>query len=70
MQWLWTWGGVCFGYRDGADLWTHDGRHVGRFASGEVYAPDGSYLGELVQDDRLIPARGGSDSGVSGGALP
>jgi len=31
MQWLWTWGGASFGYKDGDDLWTHDGRHVGRF---------------------------------------
>jgi hypothetical protein len=47
MQWLWTWGGTCFGYREGDDLWTHDGRHVGRFYGEEVFAPNGSYLGEL-----------------------
>ena len=45
MDWLWTWGGRCFGYRDGDDLWTYDGRHVGRFHDDEVYAPDGQYLG-------------------------
>jgi len=28
---LWTWGGSDFGYRDGDELWTYDGRHVGRF---------------------------------------
>jgi hypothetical protein len=39
MQWLWTWGGVSFGYREGDNLWTHDGRHVGRFHGIEVYAP-------------------------------
>ncbi len=26
MEWLWTWGGTSFGYRDGDNLWTHDGR--------------------------------------------
>ncbi|NSW84553.1 MAG: hypothetical protein HPY90_15220 [Syntrophothermus sp.] len=52
-QWLWTWGGRCFGYRDGDDLWTYDGKHVGRFIGDEVYAPDGSYLGE-IKDGRLI----------------
>ncbi|HLH51034.1 MAG TPA: hypothetical protein VKV96_16970 [Roseiarcus sp.] len=31
MKWLWTWGGTSFGYRDGDDLWTHDGRDVAGF---------------------------------------
>lgn len=54
MTWLWTWGGICFGYRDGDILRTHDGRHVGQFQNDEVYAPDGQYLGEIISDDRLI----------------
>jgi hypothetical protein len=54
MQWLWTWGGTSFGYRDGGNLWTHDGRNVGRFYEDEVYGPDGSYLGELRNKNRLI----------------
>jgi hypothetical protein len=54
MEWLWTWGGTCFGYRDGDDLWTHDGRHVGRFDGDEVYGPDGRYLGEVMSNNRLI----------------
>lgn len=54
MQWLWTWGGTCFGYREADDLWTHDGRHVGRFYGEEVYGRDGLYLGELMNGDRLI----------------
>jgi len=54
MEWLWTWGGRCFGYRDGDDLWTHDGRHVGRFYGDEVYALDGQYLGEITSGNRLI----------------
>jgi len=54
MEWLWTWGGVSFGYREGDNLWTHDGRHVGRFHEEEIYGVDGSYLGELRNKNRLI----------------
>lgn len=34
-------------------MWTHDGRHVGKFYGDEVYSPDGHYLGE-IKNDRLI----------------
>jgi hypothetical protein len=54
MEWLWTWGGISFGYREGDNLWTHDGRHVGRFYAEEVYGPDGHYLGEIRNKNRLI----------------
>jgi hypothetical protein len=55
MSWLWTWSGVSFGYRYARNqLRTHDGRHVGNFVEGEIYGPDGRYLGELLSDDRLI----------------
>jgi hypothetical protein len=54
MKWLWTWSGISFGYRQGDDLRTHDGRHVGRFHGDEVYGPDGHYLGELKNENRLI----------------
>jgi len=57
MQWLWTWGGKCFGYRDSDDLWTSDGKHVGRFHGEEIYGRDGRYLGELLNDNRLITHR-------------
>ena len=63
MQWLWNWGGDCFGYRDGDDLWTHDGRHVGRFSGDSVHGPDGRYLGE-AEGDRLITRQ--SDRGQLG----
>ena len=53
MQWLWTWGGKCFGYREDDELLTHDGRHVGRFEDDEVYGKDGRYLGEVI-NGRLI----------------
>jgi hypothetical protein len=46
---LWTWGGCDFGHRDGDELRTYDGRHVGHF-----HGADGSYLGELQHDDHLI----------------
>ena len=46
-EWLWTWGGECFGYRRGEWLFTYDGRTVGRFVGDEVYATSGNYLGEL-----------------------
>ena len=52
--WLWTWGGKCFGYRDGDNLWTHDGKHVGRFYGDEIYDQNGYYLGEVKSGNRLI----------------
>lgn len=58
MQWLWTWGGVSFGYRLDYALFTHDGQLVGRFDGEEVYGADGRYLGELRQGDRLITQQG------------
>jgi len=56
---LWTWSGVCFGYRRDASLFTYDGVEVGRFVGAEVYGVDGSYLGEVRRTengggDRLI----------------
>jgi len=51
---LWTWSGEYFGFRDGAELLTFEGRHVGRFRrNSDIYRPDGLYLGE-VMDGRLI----------------
>jgi hypothetical protein len=47
-EWLWTWNGICFGYRRGDSLFTYDGFEVGRFSGTEVYAADGRYLGELT----------------------
>jgi len=57
-NWLWTWNGVCFGYRRGDSLFTYDGIEVGRFSGAEVYGAEGSYLGEVrsteEDGDRLI----------------
>lgn len=54
MEWVWTWGGECFGYIDGEDLWTHDGHHVGKIDGDEIYGADGYYLGEIRNENRLI----------------
>jgi hypothetical protein len=58
MKLLWNWGGTFFGHRDGDNLWTHNGKHIGRFYDNEVYGPDGQYLGEIKIDDRLITCVG------------
>ncbi len=31
MDWLWTWGGECFGYRVNDRLFVYHGMQVGRF---------------------------------------
>lgn len=56
MTWLWTWGGTSFGYRQGGDLFTQRGVHVGRFYGDEVYGLNGRYLGE-VKSGRLIRSK-------------
>lgn len=56
-NWIWTWGGVCFGFRQEEWLFTDDGVGVGRFIGDEVYGTNGKYLGELItsgQGQRLI----------------
>lgn len=46
-QWLWTWSGVCVGYRSGDSLFGCNGREIGHFYGTEIYGWDGEYLGEL-----------------------
>ena len=57
MMWLWTWGGECFGYREGDYLWTYLGKHAGCFHGDEVYASNGWDLGEIKQGNRLVVDR-------------
>ena len=57
MDWLWTWGGECFGYRNNDGLFTYYGREVGRFHDEEIYGKDGRYLGEVKSRNRLITNR-------------
>lgn len=74
MQWFWTWGGTCFGYRRVDHLFTHNGTCVGTFQGNEVYALDGRYLGEIKNENRLITdlskrsKRGRSAAAVTGGS--
>ena len=53
-DWLWTWGGASFGFRDGESLFTHEGVEAGHFHGDEIYGSDGTYLGELRSDNKLI----------------
>ena len=54
-EWLWTWSGKCFGYRNQDALYSYKGRQIGRFAEGdEIYGQEGNYLGEIRTAGRLI----------------
>jgi hypothetical protein len=57
MGWFWTWGGNCFGFREGDALYTYLGLQIGQFHGDEIYASDGRYLGEIMSGDRLITDR-------------
>lgn len=57
MDWLWNWGGECFGYREGDSLVTYFGHEVGRFDGEEIFGSDGRYLSEVMSDNRLITSR-------------
>jgi|SRR5579862_5232823 len=50
-SWLWSWNGVCIGYRLGNSLFAADGLEVGRFSGSDVYGADGCYLGELTASE-------------------
>ncbi len=58
MDWLWTWGGECFGYRVDDRLFAYHGAQIGRFDGEDVYGADGCYLGEVKSGRRLITHRG------------
>jgi hypothetical protein len=57
MDWLWTWGGECFGYRRDDSLFAHHGTDVGRFHGDEIYGADGLYLGELRSGKLITDTR-------------
>jgi hypothetical protein len=57
MDWFWTWGGISFGYRVEDRLFAYSGLQIGRFDDEEVYGSDGRYLGEVMNDNRLITHR-------------
>lgn len=55
MEWLWSWGGRCVGYRIEDSLFTCEGKQLGQFGEGdEIYGCEGDYLGEIRSGDRLI----------------
>ena len=54
MEFLWTWSGSFFGYRENDDLWTYTGRHVGQFSNDRIYNKKGICIGVLKNDNRLI----------------
>ncbi len=55
VEWLWTWSGESFGYRNQDALYSYEGTQVGRFAEGdEIYGQEGDYLGEIRSTGRLI----------------
>lgn len=58
MDWMWTWEGECFGYRDGDALFAYHGAQAGKFYGDEIYGADGRYLGEVMNQNRLITHRG------------
>jgi hypothetical protein len=47
-------GGKSFGWIGNGCLSTHYGKHVGMIQGDEIYDPTGHYLGEIINDDRLI----------------
>jgi hypothetical protein len=51
LDWLWTWSGLCFGFRRGNSLFTYDGVEVGRFSGAEIFGVDGCYLGEVRRSE-------------------
>jgi hypothetical protein len=51
-EWVWTWGGISFGFIDGNALYTHDGRHVAYVNDeGLIFDLRGSYIGELADPE-------------------
>ena len=59
MKPIWTWGGTFFGFRTEDALYTHHGKHVGKFYDDEVYSSRGRYLGE-IRNGRLITKTSGT----------
>jgi hypothetical protein len=58
MDWLWNWGGECFGYREGDSLFTYFGKEIRRFDGEEIFGSNGRYLGEVMSDNRCVTSVG------------
>lgn len=57
MERYWTWGGKYVGVRQKEYLVACDGTILGRFYGRDLYDSNGSYVGELGRNDRLIRNR-------------
>ena len=71
--WIWTWGGKCFGYREGDSLFTYEGKEAGRFVGAEIYGVDGRYIGEVRNAEdgqRLITSLYKKSRIIGGGFYP
>lgn len=53
LKWLWSWKGICIGYKKDDYLWSYNGDNIGRFIGNEIYSPEGKYLGEIYSNGRL-----------------
>lgn len=65
---MWTWGGKFFGYIDDELLFTYTGICAAKLVDGDLYDRSGSYLGEVMSEDRLIV--NGSKKGQIGSIAP
>ena len=54
LDYLWTWGGVFFGFRQENQLWTYTGHHIGIFEGNTIFGLKGHYLGEIVNNRLLV----------------
>jgi hypothetical protein len=61
MDWLWNWGGECFGNRNEDSLFTYFDWDVGRFDDDEIYGSNGRYLSEVKNRNRLLTDRSKSN---------
>ena len=61
MKHFWTWGGIYFGYSNENNLFTHNGKCIGSIQDGYVFDTRGRYLGEVIDNNRLISDRSKSN---------
>ncbi|MBD7914224.1 hypothetical protein H9660_03605 [Clostridium sp. Sa3CUN1] len=54
MKYVWTWKGQFFGYISKDLLFTKTGKCVGKIDRNNIYDNRGIYIGEVMNNDRLI----------------
>lgn len=57
MKYVWTWKGKFFGYISNEYLFTKRGICVGKINGNDIYDRQGRYIGEVMNDNRLITCR-------------